>query len=176
MKDFSREERIAQLEKLISEKDEFFDKEQGKRCTGTFLVLSGAIYLIALKYGEMSGIWYLLWLIIAPIISGAVLYVSFAIVCNYIMCGAIRRVETLAMLKGELYELKRGKRDEEKAKQTKKELEDLIDFLKEIDEEYQYILDKEYEEPEEQLEELKSLLKSLHYYYEAVSSEMDEDI
>lgn len=176
MKDLSREERIEQLEKLISEKDDFFDKEQGKRCIGTFGVLSGIIYLIALKYGEISGIGYLMWLIIAPIISGVVLYVSLAIVCNYIMCGAIRRAEALAMLKGELYELKRGKHDEERAKQTKKELENLIDFLKEIDDEYKYILDEKNEEPKKQLEDLKSLLKSLHYYYEAVSSEMDEDL
>lgn len=112
MKDLSREERIAQLEKLISEKDEFFDKEQGKRCIGTFLVLSGAIYLMALKYGEISGIWYLMWLIIAPIMSGIIMFVSFGI-CYYIMSGAIRRAETLAELKGRLYELKYGKHKEE---------------------------------------------------------------
>ena len=108
MKDFSREERIAQLEKLISEKDDSFDEEQGKRVKRTFLVLSGVIYLIAFMCGEISGIWYLKWLIIAPIMSGIIMFVSFGI-CYYIMSGAIRRAETLAELKGRLYELKYGK-------------------------------------------------------------------
>lgn len=130
MKDLSREERIEQLEKLISEKDDFFDKEQGKRVKRTFFVLCGVIYLIllywALKNGlSLSGlgnisnlnienIFYLLFVLTVGVgfLAGLILFISFG-VCYYIMSGAIRRTETLAELKGRLYELKYGKHKEE---------------------------------------------------------------
>lgn len=104
-----REEKIKQeisrLEKLISEKDNAFDEEQWKRCKRTFWGLSGVIYLVAFMCGEISGIWHLMWLIAAPIMSGFIMFISLG-VCYYIMSGAIKRAETLARLKAELYTIK----------------------------------------------------------------------
>lgn len=117
MKDLSREERIdreiVRLEQLIAKKDYDFDKEQGKRIKRTFFVASAVIYLIAFMNDAMNH-WkdFLEWILVAPMMSGAIMFVSFG-VCFYIMNGAIRRVETIAKLEGELNALKFSKYDKE---------------------------------------------------------------
>ena len=98
-------EREEELRQLILEKDYAFDKEQGLRIKRTFLVLSGCIYLIALYISlkfEIINTSYCLWrLVIAPNIAGFIMFISWAVL-NYIISGAMKRVETLAKLEGEL--------------------------------------------------------------------------
>lgn len=113
MKDLSKEERIAKLERLIHEKDDAFDREQGKRVKRTFLVLSGIIYLAAFMSDKTSGIDdYLRWILAAPIMSGLIMFVSYG-VWAYVIHGALKRAETIAELKGELIAIKLSKYNKE---------------------------------------------------------------
>lgn len=112
MKDLAREERIAKLEKLICEKDDAFDREQGKRVKITFWVLSGIIYLVAFMSDKTSGTDYLRWIIAAPIMSGLIMVVSYG-VWAYVIHGALKRAETIAKLEGELIAIKLSKYNKE---------------------------------------------------------------
>ena len=164
MKDLSREERlnqrIAELERQIYVKDDAFDKEQGKRCKRTFLVLSGVIFLSALYFGlelKMIDISYcLMWLVLAPISAGVMMYISLLITL-YIYTGATRRVETIAKLKGELNTLKSEKNNnylDEKTKELKERIELLERIQEKLAEENAYLrlsklLDDEVEKNEQ---------------------------
>lgn len=124
MKDLSREEKIeqeiARLEQLISKKDDDFDKEQWKRVKRTFFAICGVIYSIllylALENGinisgiDLETIFYLLVVLTFGVAftAGLIMFVSYG-VWFYIMNGAIRRAETIAELKGELYAIKSSK-------------------------------------------------------------------
>lgn len=97
------------LKQRILEKQNDFEKEQGKRVKITFFILSGVIFLMALMYGGISdGENFLYLLICTPIIAGFVMFISYLIL-SYIMSGAIRKVETIARLEGELYAIKFNK-------------------------------------------------------------------
>ncbi len=131
MKDLSREEKveqeIARLEQLIARKDDEFDKEQGKRLKITFFVICGAIYAmlfyLALENGinisdiEVKGVFTLLELlglltVGVAFAAGLIMFVSFG-VTHYVMNGAMKRVETIAELKGKLNAIKFSKYDKE---------------------------------------------------------------
>lgn len=103
---------ISDLERLIYEKDDAFDREQGKRVKITFLVLSGIIYLVAFMSDKTSGTDYLRWILAAPIMAGLIMFVSYG-VWAYIIHGALKRAETIAGLKGELIAIKLSKYDKE---------------------------------------------------------------
>lgn len=109
--DLSKEEK---LERLILEKDYAFDKEQGLRIKRTFLVLSVCIYLLALFIGvelKIIDMSYCLWfIVIAPLMAGFLMFISWGIL-DYIISGAIKRVETIAKLEGELNAIKFNKYD-----------------------------------------------------------------
>lgn len=109
--DLSKEEK---LERLILEKDYAFDKEQGLRIKITFLVLSVCIYLLALFIGvelKIIDMSYCLWfIVIAPLMAGFLMFISWGIL-DYIISGAMKRVETIAKLEGELNAIKFNKYD-----------------------------------------------------------------
>ena len=175
MKDLSREEK---LRRLISEKEDNFDEEQWKRCKITFFVLSGVIYCIALVgdiINSTAGIF--LWLVLAPLLSVAVMYISFLILA-YITNGIVQRVETIARLQGKLDEIEFDKysdHESEKTKEIKLQLNRLKDLLEitfdECNLDFEDEEDEEDEEKEEieiiknQLESLKDLVKLIETEY-----------
>ena len=113
MKELSREQEITRIERLIARKDDEFDKEQGKRVKRTFFVLSAVIYLMVFMNDGMNCVQeYLGWILVAPILAGLVMFVSFGVM-YYIMNGAMKRAETIAELKGELYAIKFSKYNKE---------------------------------------------------------------
>lgn len=135
MKDLSNEEWIEQeslrLEQLIAKKDYEFDKEQGKRLKRTFFVLCGVICAILLYFAleneiniseisgdiNLSAVWGLLstlGLVVLGVAfaAGFIMFVSYGI-WFYVMNGALKRVETIAKLKGELYAIKFYKNNKE---------------------------------------------------------------
>ena len=152
MKDLSKEERlnqrITELERQIYEKDNAFDKEQGKRVKRTFFILCGVIYLL-LFYFALEGdintsvatasnantidiIETIFYAIVAltfgvGFLAGVVMFISYGVLA-YIMNGATKRVETIAKLKGELSALKSEKHNNFEDDKIKK-LEKHIDYL-----------------------------------------------
>ena len=124
MKELSREEEIERLEQLIARKDDEFDKEQGKRVKRTFFVICGAIYAmllhLALENGinisdiDVEGVFFVLISLTVGVAfaAGLIMFVAFGVI-YYIMNGAMKRAETIAKLKGELYAIKFSKYNKE---------------------------------------------------------------
>lgn len=130
MGDLSREEKIAKLERQIREKDDAFDKEQGKRLKRTFFVLCGVIYFLmfycsdaisisniirtishininSINFETIKDIFYVLFALTFGVgfFAGLIMFVSYG-VWYYITVGAMKRVETIARLEGELNAIK----------------------------------------------------------------------
>ena len=178
MKDLSIEEKLRQI---ISEKEDIFDEEQWKRCKITFFVLSGVIYCIALVgdiINSTAGIF--LWLVIAPFIAVAVMYISFMILV-YITNGIVQRVETIARLQGRLDEIEFNKysdHESEKTKEIKLQLNRLKDLLEitfdecnlDFDGDFENEEDEEKEEKEE-IEIIKNQLESLKGWVKLIETE-----
>jgi uncharacterized membrane protein len=180
MKELSREEkleqRISELEQLIAKRDGEFDKEQGKRVKITFFVLSIAIYLIAFMGGAIRGDIkeYLGWLIFAPIMAGIAMFISF-LITTYITNGAMKRVETIAKLKGELNTIKFSKYadcEEKKIEDIKADLKPLNNFLRTIIDEYKNLeLNEDFESDAEENEILKVQLEDLKSWLNLIDNE-----
>mgnify|MGYP006988382327 CR=1 FL=1 len=95
-------ERAELLRQIISRAKAACDKKKWLRVRNTFFVLSGAIYLAAFAWGEMSNIKdYLIWLVCAPIFAGLIMFGSM-VVLLYILKGGMEDEKYIASLEGEL--------------------------------------------------------------------------
>lgn len=119
---------IARLEQLIEEKDYEFDKEQWKRTKRTFFVLCGLILLYLVFESDidisevasdinLSGVLGLLGSVGLVVLgvafaAGFIMFLSYG-VWFYVMNGAMKRVETIAKLEGELNAIKFSKYNKE---------------------------------------------------------------
>ena len=106
-------ERAEFLRGLILAREKACEKEKWLRVKKTFLVLSGAVYLLALEFGEMSGAKeYLGWLLVAPVLAGLIMFGSM-LVLLYITSGVREEERYIARLEGELDAIMRfNKKDE----------------------------------------------------------------
>ena len=153
MKDLSKEERLNQrieeLERQIYEKDNAFDKEQGKRLKRTFFVICGVIYFLLLWFAlngdinvsdvnttsnmnTMEVIETIFYAIVSltfgvGFLAGLIMFISHGI-WFYIDNGAMKRVETIAKLEGELNAVKSEKRNNSEEEKIE-ELERHINYL-----------------------------------------------
>ena len=175
------EQRIAELERQISVKDNIFDKEQGKRLKRTFFVLSGVIYLLVLYFGlELNKIniaYCLGWLVLSPIMAGGIMFIS-SMVLLHITNGAIYRTETIAKLKGELTAVKSMKyiacESEKNTEEIKAELKILNTLLRDIIDEYKNLeLNEDYENDAEENEILKLHLEDLKFSLKMIDKEYE---
>jgi hypothetical protein len=99
MRNLSREE---DLERRIYLLDKAVDDEKWKRTKTTFFVLSAVVYFTVLMSERMSSaLDFLLWIVLAPICAGFIMFVSVAVTA-YMSIGAIQGVEKIAKLQGEL--------------------------------------------------------------------------
>ena len=107
MKDLSKEER---LEQEILEMAEKCGDKKWMRIKKTFFILSGVIYLIAFMVGIIRGDIeeYLGWLIVAPIMAGLAIIISYAVL-SYIITGALEDEKKNTKKIGELNAIKFSK-------------------------------------------------------------------
>ena len=172
MKELSKEDRLNQrieeLERQIYERDNAFDKEQGKRLKITFFVICGVIYFLLLYFGlkgdinntnaagnmsTMEIIETIFYAIVAltfgvGFLAGLIMFISHGI-WFYIDNGAMKRVETIAKLEGELNALKSEKYnnlEDEKIKELERQIENLENYQEKLIEENVYLrLNKDFD-------------------------------
>ena len=172
MKDLSKEERLNQrieeLEQQIYIKDNMFDKEQWKRVKRTFFVVCGVIYLllfwyllekgitisdlikIDVNFKDIETIFYLILSLTFGVgfFAGLIMFISYG-VWFYIMNGALKRVETIAKLDGELNAVKSEKynhSEDEKIKELERQIEFLENYKEKLIEENIYLrLNKDFD-------------------------------
>ena len=181
MKNLSKAERLNQrieeLERQIYVKDNIFDKEQGKRVKRTFFVVCGVIYILFLGFALASDtntsfinitsdmntmeiietIFSVIFFLTFGVgfLAGFIMFISYG-VWFYIDNGAMKRVETIAKLEGELNAVKSEKYnnlEDEKIKELERHIEHLKNYQEKLIKENTYlrlniVIDDEVEENE----------------------------
>jgi hypothetical protein len=101
------QDREEKLRQRILEMAHTCGDKKWKRVKRTFLVLSGAIYLLVFMYGkEINDIKDFLTILIGvPIASGFIMFIAYAILA-YIITGALEEEKAIARLEGELNAIK----------------------------------------------------------------------
>ena len=106
MEDLSKTERLEKEILVMAEKCGDIKWLRVKR---TFFVLSGVVYLLAIYFGlELKTIhipYYLEWLVLAPIVAGFVMFISYGIL-YYIIDGQLKEEKAIAKKMGELNAIK----------------------------------------------------------------------
>ena len=205
MNDLSKKERLEQrileLEHLIAKKDYDFDKEQGKRIRTTFFVICGVIYFLLLVFalkGDISvadgnalnntdameiieNIFYAVVALTFGVgfVAGVIMFISFG-VWFYVDNGAMKRVETIAKLEGELNALKSEKHnnfEDKKTEEIKADLKLLNTLLRHIVDEYKNLeLIEDFENDAEENEILKLQLEDLKFSLKMIDKESYDEI
>lgn len=94
------QEKTDEIKRQALQKAEVYGDRKWMRVKRTFLVLSVAIYLIAFINDAMNG-WedYLRWILVAPSLSGGIMFVSYAVI-GYMWTKSLEEEKELAKMQG----------------------------------------------------------------------------
>ena len=100
------QEKANEIERQALEKAEVFGERKWMRVKRTFLVLCAIIYVGAFALDAMNSLRdFLVWVLVAPVMAGMLMAISFAVV-SYIVIESMKEEKELARMLGKIDAIK----------------------------------------------------------------------